>query len=102
MGLFESSNHTAITTIIGLIILLASWPTWRSLDPTYLPLPSVLAFVVTVLAPIGYWKWRTRKRNLRYYSYGDSETREGLWGEQILEARFRILYEWFKQRLPVD
>ena len=94
--LFESSRHTAIATGVGAIFFAVSWPSLKMADfPGVL---SVLGFIASFLAPFGYWRLTTRKRNLRYYSYGDGETGEGFWGEKIVNARFAILLEMFKKK----
>ncbi len=96
-GFMETYRHVAAVDAIA-----TAWLTYSlgpSLDFTRLSLQSILEFVTPVLASHALWAWRSRGK-FRYYNRGNSVTGEGYWGERVREARFVILFEWFKKKRP--
>lgn len=69
---------------------------WPSLNIATVSLRSILELVTPILGSHALWAWRSRGK-FCYYNRGNSITGEGFWGERVREARFAILFHWFKE-----
>jgi hypothetical protein len=95
-GQLEASHTIMIGAIVTVIAYFASMFASGKIDQLSYPNLNwdVLILALGIMVPSLYGLRRARR--LRYYSYGNGVTGEGFWGERVRNARFEILFEWFK------